>query len=673
MSSLNQGSTVVSKPQALSPVSVEACLRSNEYPSNLPRNSMSRRVLKEYQTQLESRGKTLFVHSEVSKNNPTIPSQDLYSWTILQAQDDEDYTKSYSCQLPELESQLSTQGKEDPRCRLIFIESISSNRPLDGSRQMMRYLLSYHHVSPRFLDLLFLFCRRRLPPNDTSFVHSASFYQDNLVDNLCSPTRYAIPPLGRSGRQLRLCYNFWAAETNEVGEGEPGWFFRQTATYHSLDVETGKSFWINVKANDVMGRRMEEIVEDEARPSKSSPRDEQVSKTLLNSLDLHMVAAEWSTECWPGFTQDIEAELSAIMGALENVPVSKLEEALNVDTAELLREIITPGGQRDGIIKALRKATTGMDGSTTSPGQGSQGHQGCGIPLDILRGTTQKLNELVSGSRPIDDCPTIIDPFRYLEGFRFEQLQRLSRTGARLHQASLIMEMNINVLSELVGFYTLLQEADELPRRLRSKIKGGVRTFQKRVECRIKTIKTEKARIEVLQETVASGKTLCESIIQFRNMGISQLFLIAAHQTAADMRKIADKTERETASMHIITLVTLIFLPGTFVATFFGSGLFQWDDNDPELEFPRWKPEYFKLFAGICFPLMTITILGWLMASSFGAKKSRVTTELKTDLGETPKSTVVKSRWWFNKGVVGVPAWVKRCRRGTAQQGVLPS
>lgn len=70
---------------------------------------------------------------------------------------------------------------------------------------------------------------------------------------------------------------------------------------------------------------------------------------------------------------------------------------------------------------------------------------------------------------------------------------------------------------------------------------------------------------------------------------------------------------------------------------------------------------------------MTITILGWLMASSFGAKKSRVTTELKTDLGETPKSTVVKSRWWFNKGVVGVPAWVKRCRRGTAQQGVLPS
>lgn len=58
----------------------------------------------------------------------------------------------------------------------------------------------------------------------------------------------------------------------------------------------------------------------------------------------------------------------------------------------------------------------------------------------------------------------------------------------------------------------------------------------------------------------------CESIIQFRNMGISQLFLIAAHQTAADMRKIADKTERETASMHIITLVTLIFLPGTFVA-----------------------------------------------------------------------------------------------------------
>lgn len=33
-----------------------------------------------------------------------------------------------------------------------------------------------------------------------------------------------------------------------------------------------------------------------------------------------------------------------------------------------------------------------------------------------------------------------------------------------------------------------------------------------------------------------------------------------------DMHTVAEKTQRETASMHIITLVTLVFLPGTFLA-----------------------------------------------------------------------------------------------------------
>jgi hypothetical protein len=143
-------------------------------------------------------------------------------------------------------------------------------------------------------------------------------------------------------------------------------------------------------------------------------------------------------------------------------------------------------------------------------------------------------------------------------------------------------------------------------------------------------------------------------IYQFRNIEVSKLFALNAHDTSIrmeaitaemhestrnmekvteSMHTIADKTEKETASMHIITLVTLVFLPGTFVAvslgpplmrqlteslttdqTFFGSGLFQWvEENTGEL--PVWKPEYFKLFAKICFPLMGGTIVIWLLAT----------------------------------------------------------
>jgi hypothetical protein len=103
---------------------------------------------------------------------------------------------------------------------------------------------------------------------------------------------------------------------------------------------------------------------------------------------------------------------------------------------------------------------------------------------------------------------------------------------------------------------------------------------------------------------------------------------IEMERMTKSMHKVAEKTERETASMHIITFATLIFLPGTFIAvrvctplrklgnpltlqqTFFGSGLFQWDQNNPGA-MPVWKPEFFNLFAKICFPFMGGILLIW--------------------------------------------------------------
>ncbi|KAI6352790.1 hypothetical protein MCOR25_009284 [Pyricularia grisea] len=437
--------------------------------------------------------------------------------------------------------------------------------------------------------------------------------------------------------------------------------------YHSLDVETAKTFWINIKANGLMRRRMQQITEEEARPPSKSPKNELVSKALLNSLDLHMAAVEWSTECWPGFIRDIEDELSTIMVALANVPVGKLEEALRVNTTDLLRQIAPPVTQQDDITNPLMKVAfkSDMTESTCMPGQGLPSQDCRGIPLNRLQATVQNVTGAASEPRT-SKVPVIVDPFLLLEDFRFEQLQRLTRMGARLRQTSLIMEMNLNVMLELAEFYMLLQQAYELPLGLRVKIKSGVLVFQQRVECCIKMMKLQKSRVEMLLGTVASGKILCESIMQLRNTSISQLFLIAAHQTAADMRKIADKTERQTASMHIITLVTLIFLPGTFVATFLGSGLFQWDDNDPELRFPRWKPEYFNLFAGICFPLMFLTILGWLIAYIFGTNNRRSANAMWR------KKEALRTWGSVKEAMVGFWAWGKKWLTQRTEEDRIP-
>ncbi len=107
------------------------------------------------------------------------------------------------------------------------------------------------------------------------------------------------------------------------------------------------------------------------------------------------------------------------------------------------------------------------------------------------------------------------------------------------------------------------------------------------------------------------------------------------HQSTLQMESIAGRTEKETSSMHIITLVTLLFLPGTFVAvryalpkihkevnrhlttnnqTFLGAGFYQWPDSNDANQIPNypiWRSDFFFLFAKISFPLMVLTLLFW--------------------------------------------------------------
>lgn len=77
------------------------------------------------------------------------------------------------------------------------------------------------------------------------------------------------------------------------------------------------------------------------------------------------------------------------------------------------------------------------------------------------------------------------------------------------------------------------------------------------------------------------------AILEFRNMEASKFLATKAHQSTRnmeaitqdtqvstvnmekstrDMHEIAQKTKQETVSMRIITLVTLFFLPGTFIS-----------------------------------------------------------------------------------------------------------
>jgi len=67
-------------------------------------------------------------------------------------------------------------------------------------------------------------------------------------------------------------------------------------------------------------------------------------------------------------------------------------------------------------------------------------------------------------------------------------------------------------------------------------------------------------------------------MLQYANMLSAENFARSAEASAKvmsdwtiRMHDIAEKTEQDTVSMHVITIVTLIFLPGTFTAVSYNS------------------------------------------------------------------------------------------------------
>jgi hypothetical protein len=103
-----------------------------------------------------------------------------------------------------------------------------------------------------------------------------------------------------------------------------------------------------------------------------------------------------------------------------------------------------------------------------------------------------------------------------------------------------------------------------------------------------------------------------------------------------NMADVAMEARKESNSMHIITIFTLIFLPGTFVAvrygvpylgevlpgtltahqTFFSSGILNFDGYEGDLPMvnmvgfnTKWAA--LKLFGAICIPMTVTTLTIW--------------------------------------------------------------
>jgi hypothetical protein len=126
---------------------------------------------------------------------------------------------------------------------------------------------------------------------------------------------------------------------------------------------------------------------------------------------------------------------------------------------------------------------------------------------------------------------------------------------------------------------------------------------------------------------------------------VSRIFAEHGHRSAITMESIARRTERETVSMHTITVVTLLFLPATFLGvshcdlassvsledrsdadkkqTFFQSGVFQWAERQEIAGDWFFRTDVFGLFMAICVPMTVFTLCFWLVMNTLARMKAR--------------------------------------------------
>ncbi|KAI1758482.1 hypothetical protein F4782DRAFT_525179 [Xylaria castorea] len=230
---------------------------------------------------------------------------------------------SHDCtSLQEIKNHLLYSKQKDPVCRHVFIEANHSLAPLDCSRDMLTSLFSFHQVMPHFLDIVLSFGPLRGRSVSTA-VQRCLFQYDHFTGEKSGFKNY-LPQLGRSGWEIRLCYNLWSVEKSY--QGKCPWAIRQAGLYHSFDFEMGKATWIHIKTNNVLRER---VKEGTTLGRHLQAKDEMnLRRSFTAILATHLIVFEWCNESWHQYLSYWECELVEILTKVKEAPIKRAAETL---------------------------------------------------------------------------------------------------------------------------------------------------------------------------------------------------------------------------------------------------------------------------------------------------------------------------------------------------------
>ncbi|KAF5686285.1 serine threonine kinase [Fusarium circinatum] len=434
-----------------------------------------------------------------------------------------------------------------------------------------------------------------------------------------------IPELGRSGREHTVQYLLRSIEESTDDGGQVVWNIRQMAVHHKYDFGQGKTFWLNIKANSVMQERIKAAIAEETSLRSAAAKD--LPGSFAATLLTHLIHLEWCDESWRKCINHFEIEIRKV---LKKARTARIDKDPNL-RLKFLTRVLTNKTELTESSNALARwaqkpliscfSPTSEKGTCSSAVQPVASNK-AGLPANEEdTGLAKQLESLM-----------------VLETFSFKEFQHLHFLADQLESFRLVMQLNRQALRDIIEHYEDLASRTNFPEKIKTSCKDELASFSRRVERIRKNLEIRVTQVESLLSCLQQGKDLVSScrtrsppspadhsflnqfdgILQYRSVQVSRIFTESSHTQSEKMERIAYKTEKETISMHVITCVTLAFLPGTFVAAFFQSGLVEINQAATDVrDAVTFHPGAFKLFAAICFPLMCITFILWMLLFKF--------------------------------------------------------
>jgi hypothetical protein len=285
------------------------------------------------------------------------------------------------------------------------------------------------------------------------------------------------------------------------------WSIQQAAFHHQFDVETGRALWITSIGDHLdIKKRIEDLT-----GSKGAVEDrsfDTVLNCLRSSLAVHLAYGYWSTSGWRWYIEHLENKIEAIVSVTE----------------------------------------------------------GCCFTMSNIQQSQD----------------AIVDPMHSASSRQYsaKDLQSIQQFTDKTNEAIMVMKGNLDIMARLIEFYgNLLHTRRFLDhvcgpmnastyKTTEEELREHVRTFVMQLNGLAGEMHMHIARGKLLVDISADRNRMVSRVMLHLDAKLTNLQILQHLQGQATekMQTMTSVSIKEAIVMRVITVVTLIFLPATFVS-----------------------------------------------------------------------------------------------------------